>query len=295
MPDYAAHYIFGETLFTSSQVQTVIADEAALAAWQWGLQGPDPLFFRTDTDPAGGAMHRGAPEGMMEAMLRSMSGLEKCARETARAWFFGFAAHYFLDRTVHPYVHARMEEMSRRMPDATGNACHYQIETDMDMDLFFYIHRQPLSSFDPGRGMRLLPWQKAVIAGMLSAGASAKGVFLPVQAAEKALNSTVIAQWFIFRGGAPVQLAARGLELLLGKNRQLTGHIKSKRPRWDSLNLAHAPWVDPRDGSTRTQSVPDLLEQAKQEVLPVMQRLLEGLEKPDLGGIDFSGIARAEG
>lgn len=294
MPDYAAHSVFGETLLSFPRVRDAVGEGAALTAWRWGLQGPDPLFFRRATDPAGSAMHRGAPEEMMEAMLRRTAGLPKERRDAAKAWLLGFLAHYFLDRTVHPYVNARMEEMSRRMPDAVANACHYQIETDIDADLWVYLRRQPLSAFDPSDGMALPPWQKEVIAGMLSAGAAAKGVALPVQAAEKALDSAAIAQRLIFRGGAPVWAAARGLELALGKNRLLTGHIKGKRPRWDSLNLGRAPWTDPRDGSVRDQSVPQLMERARREALPAIERLSR-LEPPDLEGMDFSGAAEGSG
>lgn len=291
MPDYAAHDIFGEALFVSPSAYALIADQTA---WRWGLQGPDPLFFRSDTDPAGGAMHRGAPEEMVEEMLLYQQRLPREARDTAKSWLLGFLGHYFLDRSVHPYVNARMEEMSQRMPDATGNACHYQIETDMDVDLYLYTHKKPLSEFDPSRGMELLPGQKEVIAGMLAAGAVAKGVAISAQAAESAMSNFSMAQRLIFRGGQPVRAAARGLELLMGKNRQLTGHIKGKRPRWDSLNLRRAPWVDPRDGAVRTQSVPDLLEQAKGEMLPAMERLSGLTEQKgrgglDLGGLDFTG------
>lgn len=289
MPDYAAHYIFGETLLGAHQVQAVVTDEATLAAWNWGLQGPDPLFFRKSTDPAAGAMHHGAPEGMMRAMLRYMEGLPKGRQEIARAWFWGLLAHYFLDRTVHPYVHAQMEEMARRMPDATGNGCHYHVENDIDADLYLYIHRQPLSAFDPSRGMALLPWQKEVIAGMMAAGSAAKGVFLSVPSVVRAINNTAIAEKVFFRGGTPVRTAARGLELLLGKSRQFTGLIKGGRPGWDILNLSHASWTDLRDGSAHTQSVPDLMDQARKDMLPVLDRLLEGSGLPDLGGMDFGG------
>lgn len=294
MPDYVVHTIFGEGLLSVPGVREAIGDQRALTAWRWGLQGPDPLFFRRATDPAGGAMHRGAPEGMFDAMLRHMAGLPERDRHIAEAWLLGFLAHYFLDRTVHPYVDARMEEMSRRMPDATGNARHYQIETDMDADLWVWVRRRPLSGFDPSRGMALGPREKEVIAGMLAAGAAAKEVVLPIQSAIKALDSAAIAQRFIFRGGAVVRTAARGLERMLGKNRQLTSHIKGKRPRWDSLNLGRAPWTDPRDGTVRTQSVPDLMERAARDALPALERLsrlAEGEERggPDLGGQDFSG------
>lgn len=294
MPDYAAHDIFGEGLLSVPRIRAAVTDETA---WRWGVQGPDPFFFRIDTDPAGGAMHRGAPEGMLRGMLLYLEKLPREARDTAGSWLSGFLAHYFLDRTVHPYVHARTGEMALRMPDATGNACHYQIETDMDIDLYLYARGRPLYAFDPSRGMRLLPRQKGIIAGILSAGAAAKGVVISVQAAEKALDSFAMAQRLIFRGGPAVRAAARGLELLMGKNRQLTGHIKGNRPRWDSLNLGRAPWVDPRDGAVRTQSVPDLMEQAGAEALPALERLSRLMERKgrgepdlDLGGMDFSGV-----
>jgi len=300
MPDFAVHTIFGEQLLPLEQVQTAIAGEEALTAWRWGLQGPDPLFFRKSTDFAGGAMHRGAPEGMFRAMAACLAGLpEGPARDTAKAWLWGLLAHYVLDRTAHPYVYAKTEEMARRMPEATGNACHYQVETDMDADLWLYAHRRPVSALDPRQGMALHPWQKEVIAGMLAAGAAAKGAALSVTDGMKALDSCIAAQRLIFRGGAPVRAAARGLELLLGRDRQLTSHVKGRAPRWDSLNLGRAPWTDPRDGSTRTQSVPELLAQAQADALPLMEELARRLAQGEpgtlpLGGVDFSGMAQPE-
>lgn len=294
MPDYVVHFTFGESLLSASGLQAVVADEAALSAWRWGLQGPDPLFFQRSTSSAGTAMHRGAPEGMIQAMLLYLEGLPRGPRDTAGAWLCGLLGHYFLDRTAHPYVGARTQELSQRMPGVTGSACHHIIETDMDADLYLYVHKKPLSAFDPDCGMRLLPWQKEAIAGMLSAGAAAKGKALSTQAARRALNVTVIAERLLFRGGRPLRIAARGAELALGKDRQLTSLIKGKRPRWDSLNLGHAPWTDPRDGTIRTQSVPELMEQARQEALPALERLSQMISQGergalDLGGLDFSG------
>lgn len=300
MPDFAIHAIFGERLLPLEQVQTAIAGEEALAAWRWGLQGPDPLFFRKATYPVGSIMHRGAPEGMFRAMTARLAGLpEGPERDTARAWLWGLLAHYVLDRTVHPYVYARTEEMARRMPGSTGNACHYQIESDMDADFCLYAHRRKVSALDPRQGMALHPWQKECIAGMMAAGAAAKGAALPVPDGQKALDSCAAAQWLLFRGGAPVRAAARGLELLLGKDRQLTSHVKGRRPRWDSLNLGCAPWTDPWDGSTRTQSVPDLVALAQSAVLPLMEELARRLARGEagtlpLGGVDFGGRTRPE-
>lgn len=295
MPDFLVHSVFGELLLPTPQVQAVIPGERELAPWRWGLQGPDPFFFRRSTSPAGGMMHRGAPEGMFRAMAGRLAVLRGPARDTAAAWLQGFLGHYILDRTVHPYVLARQAELAKLLPGATGNACHYQVETDMDADLCLHSHRRPVSTFDPGRGMALEPWQKEVIAGMLAAGAAAKGAVLPIPEGVKALDSTAIAQRLIFRGGKPVRAAARGLELLMGKDRQLTSHIKGKRPQWDSLNLGHAPWTDPRDGSRRTQSVPELLRQALADALPLVEELDRRLAQGDpggleLGGVDFSGF-----
>ncbi len=295
MPDFLAHSVFGEMLMAVPQVQPAIPGERELAPWRWGLQGPDPFFFRTSTSPAGGMMHRGAPEGMFQAMAARLALLQGPVRDTAAAWLHGFLGHYILDRTVHPYVLARQEELAPLLPGASGNACHYQVETDMDAALCLHFHHQPVSAFRPGRGMTLESWQKETIAGMLAAGAAAKGAMVPVLEGIKALESTAMTQQIIFRGGKPALAAARGLELLMGKNRQFTSHMKGRRPGWDSLNLGHAPWTDPRDGSTRTQSVPELLQAALAEALPLMEALsrqLAGEESGELalGRVDFSGF-----
>lgn len=294
MPDFAAHSIFGEMVFPREEVQALIGGEVEAAPWRWGLQGPDPLFFLSAASPAGGRMHRGAPEGMTAAMLRQLLALpEGPARRTAAAWMAGFLCHYALDRAVHPYVLSRLEEMAPRMPGARGNACHYQIETDMDIDLLLLAGR-PAGETDPGRGMGLMPWQKEIIAGMLGAGAAEKGAALPPAVIRRAMGNMAAAQQLIFRGGRPVWGLARGAEMVLGRKGQLTGHIKARRPRWDSLNLGRAGWMDPWRGELRRESVPDLMRRGEEELLPMLRSLRQRLEAGSageipLGGLDFSG------
>lgn len=294
MPDFAVHSILGEMVFPREEVQGMIAGELELAPYQWGLQGPDPLFFLSSTAPAGGRMHRGAPEGMVAAMTEQLLSLpEGPQRATATAWLAGFLCHYALDRTVHPYVLSQLEEMERQLPGASGNACHYQIETDMDIDLSLFVGK-PAGKVDPSRGMALTPWQKELLAGMLAAGARAKGAVLPVPVLARAMDHMAVAERVIFHGGRPVWTAARGLELLLGKRGQYTGHIKCRRPRWDSLNLGRREWMDPWTGAVRRESVPELLQEAEELLLPLLralsQRLAAGLPgELCLGGVDFSG------
>lgn len=294
MPDYWAHRSFGGDVFLREEVQELIGGETEHAPWLWGLQGPDPLFFLSATGPAGGRMHRGAPEGMTAAMLRQLLTLpEGPARRTAAAWMAGFLCHYALDRTVHPYVLSQTEGMALRMPGARGNACHYQVETDMDIDLLL-LAGQRMGQLDPGRGMALMPWQKEIIAGMLEAGAAEKGTVLPRTVIRRSMENMAAAQQLIFRGGRPVWGLARGLETVLGKRGQYTGHIKARRPRWDSLNLGRAGWMDPWRGETRRETVPELLGQAAEELLPMLRCLRKRLEAESaepipLGGLDFSG------
>jgi hypothetical protein len=298
MPDFAVHSIFGEELLPSPQVQNILPGPRELAPWQWGLQGPDPLFFRGVTSPVGSRMHQAPPEKLFQAMLRHLGSLCGPPRDTAAAWLWGFLAHYVLDRTVHPYVLAKQKEMARLIPGATGNALHYQVETDMDTDLYLLVHRQPVTRMDPAQGMSLEPWQKEVIAGMLSAGAwEAFGLVLPLQEGVRSLESMAFVQKLIFHGGRPLRAVARGAEVVLSRRGQLTGHMKGRSPRWDSLNLGRNPWTDPRDGARRTETVPELLEAARQDLLPLMDTLRERAASGDLqplplGGMDFSGFRR---
>ena len=298
MPDFAVHKIFGEELLPSPQVQNILPGPRELAPWLWGLQGPDPLIFRGKTAFAGSRMHQGPPEKLFQALTAHLGRLAGPPRDTAAAWLWGFLAHYVLDRTVHPYVLSKQKELSHLIPGATGNALYYQVETDMDTDLYLLVHRAPVTSMDPSRGMALEPWQKDVLAGMLSAGAwGAFGLILPPAEIIRALDSAAFTQRLIFRGDKPLRAAARGAEWLLGRRGQLTGHMKGRRPRWDSLNLGRAPWTDPRDGARRTETVPELLEAARRDLLPLMDALRERAGQKDptplpLGGVDFSGFRR---
>ena len=299
MPDFAVHSIFGEELLPSPQVQNILPGPRELAPWQWGLQGPDPLFFRGGTSPVGSRMHQAPPEKLFQAMVRQLGRLSGPPRDTAAAWLWGFLAHYVLDRTVHPYVLAKQKEMARLIPGATGNALHYQVETDMDTDLYLLVHRQPVTRMNPSQGMYLEPWQKEAIAGMLSAGTwEAFGLSLPPLEAVRSLESMAFVQKLIFHGGQPLRTAARGVEAVLGRRGQLTGHMKGQSPRWDSLNLGRTPWTDPRNGARRTETVPELLEAARRDLLPLMDTLRERAAAKDLqplplGGMNFSGFRRS--
>ena len=292
MPDFAAHRIFGEQLLPAPGVQELLAGPRELAPWLWGLQGPDPLFFLGKTAPLGSRMHQGPPEELFQALAARLRRFSGPARDTAAAWLGGFFAHYILDRTVHPYVLAKVEELPRLIPGATGNALHYQVETDMDADLYLLTHRAPVTSARPCRGMELEPWQREVLGEMFAAGAAGCRRYLAREDAVRALDRTAFTQGLIFRGGKPLRAAARGAEVLSGRRGQLTGHMKGPRPRWDSLNLSQAPWTDPRDGARRTQSVPALLDAARRDYLSLLPALRAAMASPSplpLGGVDHSG------
>ena len=166
---------------------------------------------------------------------------------------------------VHPYVAAKQQELAPLWPDLCPAGVHYQIETDLDTDLCALWRKAPIRSCRPWEELGLDPVQREEIGRMWSVlfGQVCR-LSLDPQEAVKALDDTVSILKITYRGGKPTHFLARGLEVFTGKKGALSGHIKARRPQWDSLNLGGSPWKGP-DGEVRTDTVPQLLEQAERD------------------------------
>lgn len=134
MPDFTTHFLFGNYAKDdfSHEIQTVI--DRNLQAFNWGLQGPDLLFFSKfyrntgKVARSGSLLHRIDPEFLFseitEILIQSkLQSYYSCLL----SYFYGFLAHYMLDSTVHPYVYYLLYNIDSQITKSR----HIQIENEI--------------------------------------------------------------------------------------------------------------------------------------------------------------------
>ena len=142
MPDIISHWLLGRRICRDSFLADLFPD-IEKAAFLWGCQGPDILFYHRSMPWQSGslrqygtAMHKGDPS----ALLRSLSKVCRyCADRKDSAVIYsyalGFCCHYCYDRTVHPLVHYNTELLEKTDERGSNYKYHALIESNMDLML----------------------------------------------------------------------------------------------------------------------------------------------------------------
>lgn len=293
MPDFATHHLFGDKL------ELPAAAAAYPALFHWGLQGPDLLFYRKALQGApyhttGGRMHEEATAALFAAMSDYCGQCAGEEKRRAEAYMYGFAGHYALDSTCHPYVFWQQQRLAAENPKASAAALHCGIESDMDMDIFGYLQGRSACTLDLEGGYKMpADCQKTV--GAFYTHLLYKVYHLLVSPAEivAALQDTLALQKLLFSGNKLLLGAARALGTLQGKGGDYyAAHLKGRQPRWDSLNLNQHSWENPWNGQPSQQSVPQLMDAAAErfhQLCGALERNAAGARLPIPISMDFSG------
>ena len=275
MADFLTHQLFGQKVFITEEAVPLVLRREDTPAYLWGQQGPDLFFYRRAITgrplaPLASRLHSESPGPFFDSAARYVQAQQGRFKEISMAYFAGLLCHYVLDRDIHPYVNARAKDFHARRPDLSLQALHIQIETDMDMDLYALWRKAPIRDFHPWDDYFLDDAQREAVARMWN-GLLLEVYKLSLDPGEvpAALDDTLTYAKMLYRGGSPLHLLAVGAETLISNKGVLSGRVKHRRPRWDSLNLGAAPWTDAR-GQVRTDTVPDLLARAEGEVRQLM-------------------------
>ena len=261
MPDLAVHYYFGQSVLSS------LKDSCSIdkGTFDFALSGPDDWFYCfTDRkkNPRGVYMHRHKTGAFLQALAAEPVLFSYCA---------GYLCHYILDATCHPYIIARTGTY-----DYTGKTREYRgNHTALERALDRWILEEKGST---GRHMSEYMLGKP----------------LP-QSLEQAMNR---AYFTVFKWGDVYQdllMAKRRMKLYLhfledphGLSKLATDLFPHPLLRplpysrefyvgEDILNLEHKDWHHPQDVSLRsTLSFPELLEEARQEVVNIILAVSRG-------------------
>ena len=140
MPSALTHYYFARRTAAELGAKNISVEKDAFC---FGSQGPDVLFSHRFMQPKkslsryGSRVHHENPLLFLELCEKYIK--ETNFAEPGRSYVLGVLCHYMLDSTAHPYVHAKMKELSAKHPKKTDDyPWHTQIETCIDIIILRY-------------------------------------------------------------------------------------------------------------------------------------------------------------
>lgn len=252
-----------------------------------GAQGPDPFFYYA-TLPWGEQKGKERINGVGERLHHTdvsvpYSTIYERADEDGRSLVKGLWLHYCLDRAAHPYVFYRSGFDESGKLTGYYKFAHGKLEAYIDKLLAKKegLYRNPGRLFDFSRDE--LDRFSLLFEGIEGAEegdyAASVGAFCHT---ERFLFSHTGAKRVLFR--------------LVGKYSLAYGMSYPARLRQakelDVLNLSHSTWKVPETGEERTESFPDLLDEALRDFLRLYPLIdhndVEGLSR-FVGRIDHDG------
>ena len=154
MSHFTAHHLFGQQVLKDAPSQIARLAEMNLSAFCWGLQGADLLYFHRRIDefselPTYGKMIHGEKTNTLFTFLaQDLLNHRKCADfDVLLAYYYGFCCHYSLDRKLHPYVFS----LQKQIEDAAGDpkhftGAHWHVEDGIDHEWNDIAENMPVST-----------------------------------------------------------------------------------------------------------------------------------------------------
>ena len=267
MPAYVTHSLFGQDVADKLSGDLKILIGSHRAAFEWGLQGPDLLFFRNAVKGGdilnvyGSLMHVEKTDELFTAMtdyviaLRDQTGAQD---DYARclAYLAGFYCHYTLDKNAHPYVYHHEERMVRQRPILARDTAHARFESDIDSVLYQERTHRPIRQFplprtlirDEGMMRSIGQMYRTVLRQVYQIDA-------PVAELMRCFTDTYRAIWVLVRHGKVAAPLARMLDRLTGRTEHFSAHVRNTVVEQDVLNHARRTWdwaSDPEKTSRAT-------------------------------------------
>ena len=315
MPAILSHDLFGRGVLEDTSQLLGLRSLDERDAFLLGNQGPDPLFYLVADplmhkwSPLGGAMHDGSAAELLLAMREAYLRLEGHERQVARAYVAGFACHWLLDSTVHPFVYHWQNGICHAgvpgLTEADAQKVHAEIERDLDEMALFTLTGRTVE--------RWVPHERALSATRTTLAAIDKLYFyVALWVYDKPIDPRTFSTAVI-----EFRLAQRVLDSAGGRKRAVVGTIERalKRTPYSLLcamshrvrpeetsdfdNRGHEPWENPFTGERSRASFWDLWDDARARALPAIDALLRA-DAVDLaatraitGDLNFEGAPTA--
>ena len=282
MPAFATHYIFLEDLKDELESRADFDLDFKVAGV--GCQGPDVFLFHRLWPPftilkslssVSSSLHRCKSEKLFEAFNEYLKITEN--RDTAKSYIYAFIVHYALDRTCHPYVYAKQDEMTAADKNMHSLTAHNTIEHAVDTYLLYEkCGIYPPSLFDSKATFTDDTDALNEIGKLLSFVIKyACGREVEPSEAVRAITDTAATQDTLRDENGGASRLAHSIERPLKpfiKNFKLSASIKPKDLEIanNCANIKHKPWTSPYDNVTRTESFGELMDIAKTDALKLL-------------------------
>ncbi len=275
MPAVITHDAFGNDLL--GRIGSLVGSSKEESdAFLLGNQGPDPLFYVVLNPlyaPAvrlGSLMHKADPAELLPAFKQAAAGFSGDQEAIARAYVLGLAAHWRLDRTVHPFVYAQQYQLCNAgvegLGPAQGHEVHALIESELDELVLWKRLGQTIATFDPSR--RILHGSAEVLAPISRMYATVADRMFQMSVAPEAFAAAVAAHRLALRGlyspsGVKREVLAT-LERLVRPYSflQALSHRDIQLEDSSFANSSRTSWEDPFSGEVSNTSFFDLYDRA---------------------------------
>jgi hypothetical protein len=292
MPNIWAHIQFGREAAREaakeSALPTFPENPEWMRAFQFGCQGPDFLFYHhflpwqssTALNRLGSQMHNVRCGPFLLSLLDEARKTE--ISSPVFAFAFGFLLHHVLDRNFHPFVFSRS---GFRKWD------HQRYETAMDAVI---MHRRAqLSTAE-------VPVAPEVDTGGRLPGGFSEAFLAIVRQHYPVLGAQITAAELDEAAADMVRAQRLFFDPAGWKGRLLFGQLEPfspprRLPRWDVLNDARKPWVDPTDRTVfHTDSADELWEKALSDARELISALALWLQAANQADADQYRTVLAE-
>lgn len=281
MPDLTTHFIFGRKVLDHVAPEVLQLAQYQQAAFDYGAQGPDILYFRKSIvgivrlAGQGNLLHdKNITEtfSFMKRYIRKKEGTAE--HEVLAAYYLGFICHYYLDKTVHPYVYYLQGEIKKRRPKRSAHAIHARIEAELDSIFYEIFYRKPVTMFPLQKYLQLSHAKKTILAKMLQALLrQVYGQDVRLDEIVKCFDDFVTISKLMYDhvGLFSSVYTAVGKHSFAAQN--LTNHVKHKLILTDTANFNERVWYHPEDTSIRcNKSVVTLFNEAKVRARAVLDQ-----------------------
>ena len=314
MPAILTHDLFGRDVIDDAADIVGFGSVDERDAFLLGNQGPDPLFYLVidplmhKWSPLGNVMHDSRPALLMLAMHGAADRLEGRERRIARAYVAGFACHWLLDSTMHPFVYYWQNGLTGAgvpgLDESAASRVHAEIERDLDEMALFSLTGQTVETYQPHD--RVLTASRAVLAAVdkiyFYVALWAYGRAIDPRTFSTAVHEFRLAQHAFDSSTGRKRAVLAAVERLATREPFSLVRSMSHRARAEATsdfdNRAHLAWENPFTHEKSEKDFWDLWADARSRVPGTVEALFsDGFDLPAAreltGDVNFEGATSA--
>lgn len=296
MPDLTTHYLFGKEVLNRLRPEIANTIRKHPNMFHLGAQGPDLFFFRkaiTGKSPLpsyGNRLHETKIRETFEFFQSYPEKLRGIEQAILTSYFYGYLCHYFLDKTVHPYVYAVEQEIQSQHPEQSAHEIHAKIESEFDSVLYPHFEKEFVTAFPVKRYFTLTPAETQFLSICYST--LLKQVYhvsVTPREIEKAVQEMTALSRLLYDRTGILYRTSKICAGLIPKFRPFFAHMKTTSVSRDILNLEHRRWQNPNPPEESSYaSVLDLFRLAEEEAVPALEQVFCGVLSFDIS-LNFNG------